>query len=165
MEELIRKFILFGTIGLANSLLDTAIWKTLIVLFKKNKMVNDVLRLFKLNIFSGAQVISFIFAVSSSFYLNSKYTWAMNPFESQYRAISYFVVSVCAWFATVLFINVLTSDKMIEKYESSFYKLKHELLFSKFLLEKFDYPLLIKLLSIFLSMVINFVGYNYLVFR
>ncbi len=160
-----QKFITFAIIGVFNAVLDTTIWKLLSKFFSTSQASLAILKTVKLNQYSGAQLFSFMVGLTSSFYLNSTFTWKSNTLESQTKFIMYIVVSVTAWFATVLFINFFTKDFFINKYNKIITKIEDNIHLTPFLKKLIEYPLLVKLASISLSMIINFFGYNYLVFR
>ena len=165
MSNLIIKFLTFGTIGLFNAVLDTTIWKILSTIFSKNHNFLSFLSKFKLNQYSGAQVFSFMISMCSSFYLNSTFTWKVNPLNSALTAILYLIVTIFSWLVTVIFINKFTAQKYVTKFEKIVTRIENKYNFNQYVKKILDYPLLVKLASIGLSMVINFVGYNYIVFR
>jgi putative flippase GtrA len=165
MPNLIIKFLTFGLIGLFNAILDTTIWKILSTIFSKNRSFLEFLAKFKLNQYSGAQVFSFMISMCSSFYLNSTFTWKVNPLNSYMTTMLYFLVTIFSWFVTVVFINYFTSSQYVLKFEKVVRKIENKYNLPKLVKKILDYPLVVKLASIGLSMVINFVGYNYIVFK
>jgi putative flippase GtrA len=165
MTDLLAKFLKFAIIGLLNAVLDTLIWKACSNQISKSPKLLKLLGNYNLNQYSGAQIISFVLALISSFYLNSTFTWRINPFDSATRGILYILVSLTAWAATVLFINIMTNDKHLERFNKIFHNLEDKYKLPKIIKEKLEYPLFIKLCSIIISMFINFIGYNFLVFR
>jgi putative flippase GtrA len=165
MTNLIIKFLTFGTIGLFNAVLDTTIWKILSTIFSNNRNFLELLAKFKLNQYSGAQVFSFMISMCSSFYLNSTFTWKVNPLNSVMTAFLYLVVTVTSWLVTVIFINYFTAKSYVLKFEKVVTRLENRYKLNNLVKKILDYPLVVKLASIGLSMIINFVGYNYIVFR
>lgn len=165
MTNLFIKFLTFGTIGLFNAVLDTTIWKILSTIFSKNRSFLEFLAKFKLNQYSGAQVFSFMVSVCSSFYLNSTFTWKVNPFNSAMTALLYLVVTVTSWFVTVLFINFYTAPPYVLKFEKVLKRLENKYKLNNTIKKILDYPLVVKIASIIIAMFINFIGYNYIVFR
>jgi putative flippase GtrA len=165
MPNLIIKFLTFGLIGLFNAVLDTTIWKILSTIFSKNRSFLEFLSKFKLNQYSGAQVFSFMISMCSSFYLNSTFTWKVNPLNSAMTTMLYFLVTIFSWFVTVVFINYFTSSQYVLKFEKVVRRIENKYNLPKLIKKILDYPLVVKLASIGLSMVINFVGYNYIVFK
>jgi putative flippase GtrA len=164
MTNLIFKFLTFATIGLFNAVLDTTIWKILSTIFSKNRSFLEFLAKFKLNQYSGAQVFSFMISMCSSFYLNSTFTWKVNPLNSMITTLLYFLVTICSWFATVVFINYFTANKYVTRFEKVVSRLENKYRLPSLVKKVLDYPLVVKLASIGVSMIINFVGYNYIVF-
>jgi putative flippase GtrA len=160
-----QKFLTFAIIGIINAILDTTIWKLLSTFFANSPKIKSRLNAFKLNEYSGAQVFSFIIALGSSFYLNSKYTWKLNPLESKTRFVLYILVSICAWVATVAYLNFFTKPVFLNKYNTMVAKVEDNFHLPPLVKKLIDYPLLVKISSIFVSMFINFFGYNYIVFR
>lgn len=159
------KLISFGVIGLFNAVLDTGIWKTLTIIFEKSPKIKEILSKIGLNIYSGAQIFSFAVAVLSSFILNSTFTWkAKNPFGSSKQIILYFAVSIFTWCLTILFLNMFTNNMFLSKYNKLVLKIENEHFMPSIIKKHVDYPLIIKVLSIGISMLSNFVGYNYIVF-
>lgn len=165
MNQLSITFLKFAIIGFSNSILDTLIWKYFSGIFFKNKKILDFLHRLKMNQYSGAQVISFSVSLVSSFFLNSYFTWKVSPLESTNRALLYVVVAVTAWSFTTFFINYLTKEKFLIKFNSIVEKFETRINLNQIAKKFLDYPLLVKVASILISMIINFVGYNYLVFR
>jgi putative flippase GtrA len=165
MPNLIIKFLTFGLIGLFNAVLDTTIWKILSTIFSKNRSFLEFLAKFRLNQYSGAQVFSFMISMCSSFYLNSTFTWKVNPLNSAMTTVLYFLVTIFSWFVTVVFINYFTSSQYVLKFEKVVSRLENKYNLPKLVKKVLDYPLVVKLASIGLSMVINFIGYNYIVFK
>jgi putative flippase GtrA len=165
MPTLIIKFLTFGLIGLFNAILDTTIWKILSTIFSKNRSFLEFLAKFKLNQYSGAQVFSFMISMCSSFYLNSTFTWKVNPLNSALTTMLYFLITIFSWFVTVVFINYFTSSQYVLKFEKVVKRIENKYNLPKLVKKILDYPLVVKLASIGLSMVINFVGYNYIVFK
>jgi putative flippase GtrA len=160
-----QKFITFAIIGIFNAILDTTIWKLLSSYFSRSNTIQSRLKSFNLNIYSGAQVFSFVIALGSSFYLNSKFTWRTNPLESKTRFVLYILVSIFAWIATVAYLNFFTKSAFLDKYNTLVAKIEDKYNLPQLIKKLIDYPLLVKISSIFVSMFINFFGYNYIVFR
>lgn len=158
MNQLTITFLKFAIIGFGNSILDTVIWKFFTGVFARNQKILNFLQKLKMNQYSGAQLISFFISLVSSFFLNSYFTWKVSPLESVNRALLYALVAITAWSVTTIFINYFTQEEYLVKFDNIIQGFKTKIIF-------FDYPLLIKIISILISMVINFVGYNYLVFR
>jgi putative flippase GtrA len=164
MSSFLFTFFKFALVGLFNSVLDTTLWKLISNwILTKPKLLNW-LQDRKLNAYSGAQVLSFMVALTSSFFMNSTFTWAKSPFESWGRAISYLVVSIITWTVTVFYINLLTNQKLTNTINPYFEKMNKNLNLSPKMAKILDYPLVVKISSIALSMMINFIGYQFFVF-
>ncbi|MGL4759294.1 MAG: GtrA family protein [Patescibacteria group bacterium] len=160
------KFLSFALIGLINSILDTTIWKILSNIFNKNQKITTFFKSIKLNNYSGAQIFAFIISVTSSFILNSTFTWKdSNPFSSPLKITLYFIVSIFTMILTVVFINFFTKDYFLVKFNKLISNYEERIHANSIIKKIVDYPLLVKLGSIALSMVSNYFGYNFVVFR
>jgi putative flippase GtrA len=164
MTSFLFTFFKFALVGLFNSILDTTLWKLISNWILTRPQLMAWLEKRKLNAYSGAQILSFIVALTSSFFMNSTFTWAKSPFESGARALSYLIVSLITWTVTVFYINLLTNQKLTNTINPYFEKINSNLNFGPKFSKILDYPLMVKISSIALSMIINFVGYQFFVF-
>lgn len=171
MNSFSLKFLSFVLIGLFNTFLDLIIWKFAVILIQKLPSNNsNFASAIKKNIYVYAQVFSFSIGLTSSFILNSTITWKQNG-ATLYTVIGFFVASIFTWLVCTYYIKILTSAKLIEKntktlenlFEISIYKIPY----LKKTMHKLtiDYPTIIKISSQLLSLALNFILYNYVIFR
>jgi putative flippase GtrA len=173
MENIFVKLISFGLIGAFNTVFDIVIWKSIVfyieALPESDKTQNIITQL-KKNIYLFAQIIAFILALSLSFILNSNITWARNN-TNYLTIINFFLVSIFTWLVCTTYLNFLTQPNLVTDYDGRLDKFYQKYIFKykilKLTIDKFeiDYPLLIKISSIGISLLFNFIGYNYIVFR
>jgi putative flippase GtrA len=152
-SELIR-FIVFGSIGLFNAILDIFIWKFLVKTFDSSKPITNFIQQIKLNNYSFAHTISFVITVISSYFLNKNLTWKDTISNDNLQSIKFFGVATISMILTTFFLNFLTTKKI------------EDLVLKTIPLDlvKKHYHIIAKLTTILLSMVTNYVGYKFFVF-
>lgn len=106
-----------------------------------------------LNKFSFAHGEAFIVANIGSYFLNRTFTFAGEPIEDTSRSIgAFFAVSAFSLVISVLLINFLTINQAVLSFSRT----------NKYL-EKY-WPTIAKFLSIFVTLITNFIGYKFLAF-
>jgi putative flippase GtrA len=170
---LIIKFLKFGAIGLFNTFVDVGLWKVFVnILSKDKKSIQKISKNTKtngLNIYVIASIFSYVISLASSYLLNSKFTWQKNlEGDTLFRFVFFslvtfsFVTAYIAFFTKPALLTwgnkivntiLLITDKSCGKNK----------IYQK-LITIVDYPLLIKVSSVGVSMVLNFTFYNLFVF-
>jgi putative flippase GtrA len=169
------QFLVFGLIGVWNTLFDLAVWKVLVAIFSLPRFTRKprppFMRLQRvgLNRYSVAQAISFILANTVSFFLNRSITFNQSQSDYQPQAlVRFFIVSLTALCVSVLLINFLTKNSKVLKFVSNlnfWEKLKTvRPFFAAKLINQLDWPLVAKLITVIFTLVINFIGYKFWVF-
>jgi putative flippase GtrA len=154
MSSEVIRFVIFGSIGLFNAILDIFIWKFLVKTFNSSKPITSFVQQIKLNNYSFAHTISFIITVISSYFLNKNLTWKDTISNDSLQSIKFFGVATFSMFLTTIFLNFLTGKKIEEFVLKTF----------PFDFVKQHYHIIAKLTTILLSMVTNYTGYKLFVF-
>ena len=144
------QFFLFALIGVFNTAFDFLLWRFLV------KIINLEINIFKLklNKYSISQVLSYSCVTVFSYNLNKIFT-----FKSEGNFFSFLVVNFVAMVFSTLIINFLTQHK------SDILKSRIVLYFDRFipLLDK-NFLSFVKISVVFITMLISFFGYKFLVF-
>jgi putative flippase GtrA len=148
----VQTFIIFVVIAVARTLLDIAFWQYLVWIFKDNNPLVKLSLKYNLNKYALAQVISFLVASVISYYSNKFITFKDNAADSLSLIGKFLAISVFALVLSVWLIEFLTSNKKILK------------LVQRYPLINRFWPLLCKLITIFVTLVINYFGQRYWVF-
>ena len=153
MTQELQQLLKFILVAIFRTLLDILIWHFLVLLIKNRKKVLEFFNKYKLNEFAIAQVFAFIISVIISYYINKVFVFTAQNNDQEFSTlIKFFGISLISFFASTWIINFLTSNPRI-------------LNFSKInpLLQK-NWPLLAKIATIGITLVINYLGYYFLVF-
>jgi putative flippase GtrA len=154
MNELIR-IAIFVAVGVWNTVFDFIIFYILISVFAKLKWPKS----FPLNPPAVAHVISFIIANSVSYILNSRFTFSDS---SQSRGFGlYFAVSLFSLTVSTGVIQLLNSPTSKTKLQN----LLAKVLPDKLVKDDKKWTLMTKLIATAFSMVSNFLGYKFIVFK
>lgn len=147
-----KTFILFFVVAVIRTLLDLALWQFLVYLLERNKeLLDSLLQRTKLNQYAIAQVIAFIVSVIISYASNRNIFGGDSSFT--YQVTTFIIVAVVALVASVWTIEVLTTNtKILKKVED--YKLINK-----------HWPMIAKIASSVITLVINYLGYRFIVFR
>ena len=152
-SELIR-FIIFGSIGLFNAILDIFIWRFLVKTFDSSSTFTSSIKKLKLNNYSFSHTISFVITVISSYFFNKNLTWKDTISSDNLQSIKFFGVATISMILTTIFLNFLTGKNIetwiLKTFPFEFVK-KH-------------YHIIAKLTTIGLSMITNYLGYKFFVF-
>jgi putative flippase GtrA len=150
--EVYRLFI-FVVLAGVRTLLELGLWKFLVVIGEKSEKITSFLSLIRLNIYAFSHGVSFIASVIASYFLNRYITFSdTNQLTNPELVTKFVVVSVITLVISVWLINFLTSEKFIlEKVKLFDLVNKH-------------WPLLAKIGTIGVTMLINYFGYRWFVF-
>jgi len=148
------RFLVFALIGLFNTLFDTILWRFFVWRLEKYPAtISYIHKNFKLNQYAFAQVISFALSATSSYFLNKFFTFSDASKTSDFTQIfRFFSVTFLSLGISVLIINLLTETNWILKFT-------HKISF----VDK-HWPIIAKLLTVGVTMIVNFVGYRLFVF-
>ncbi len=150
--EIYRLFI-FTVLAGVRTLLELILWKGLVLGLEKSEKIQGWLKIIKLNIYAFSHCISFIASVLASYYLNRYVTFSDTNQLTNPQVVSKFIaVSLVTLILSVWLINFLTSNKRILN-EVKKYKLVNK-----------HWPLLAKIGTIGVTMLINYFGYRWFVF-
>lgn len=150
--EVYRLFI-FTVLAGVRTLLELGLWKFLVVIGEKSEKITKLLSIIRLNIYAFSHGVSFIASVIASYFLNRYITFSdTNQLTNPALVTKFVVVSVITLIISVWLINFLTSEKFIlEKVKLFDLVNKH-------------WPLLAKIATIGVTMLINYFGYRWFVF-
>jgi putative flippase GtrA len=152
MDPEIIRFITFSVIAVIRTALDVLIWQLLVFFFQEDSIFVKIAKVFRINRFAAAQAIAFIISVLVSYFANKEITYRDRE-TTNYSIIVFTIISIISFFASIWVINLLTSNRRALEFSR-----RHPLL------EKF-WPLTAKLLTIFITVVINYTGYTLFVFN
>lgn len=164
MPSEITRFVIFGFIGLFNSVLDIFIWRLLVRFFDKRKQLAKLIHSIKLNNYSFAHTISFVITVISSYILNHAFTFADSLKTDSLQIFKFFGVAVTSWVITTLVLNYLTSNKKIAILVNKLSVFEQSITNRNTSLILNQWPTIAKVLTIAVSMVTNYIGYKIFVF-
>ncbi len=145
------RFLIFGTIGFFNAILDTAIWKTLVSILQKNPEIIKKFHKFHFNEYSFSHAFSFIISAISSYFLNKNLTFGDSLKNDTWQVFRFFTVASFSWVLTTIFLNFLTETSFILNIPKPKIIAQH-------------WPLFAKIMTIAVSMITNFIGYKLFVF-
>jgi putative flippase GtrA len=152
------QFFKVGAVGVVNTLFDLLIWRTLSNFLEKRNV-----KLPFVNNYVFAHTISFIFALFLSFYLNKTFAFGDSS-KYEGKTFSLFVIiSVGSWLmGTVLFTRLTAKDvipKVHNYIKTRIISLQQQELFIS------NWPLVAKILVTLVTLISNYFGYKFLVFR
>lgn len=145
------QFLIFGTIGFLNAILNVLIWKALVmVITNKSHIIPEFFYKYR---YTFSHTISFFITVITSYVPNKLYAFDAANSQDELQILKFMCVAVFSWVVTTVFIAFFTQNHYLDRF-TSVWKKKYFV----------NYPLCIKILSILISMVTNFLGYKFLVF-
>jgi putative flippase GtrA len=153
LTQEIQRLLKFIIISVFRTLLDILIWQFLVFLQKDKKKTFSFFAKLNLNKFAIAQVFAFIISVFLSYFLNKIFVFQTDNNQQEVSTLFKFIfVSLVSFFVSTWFINFLTSDlKMLKLSKIHPFIEKH-------------WPLLSKIFTIGITLIINYSGYYFLVF-
>jgi putative flippase GtrA len=168
------QFVVFGLIGVWNTIFDIVVWKVVVIILERaarNRTTKNwlLVRLnnLGLNRYSFAQGVSFVAANTLSYFLNRYITFRDSIGGNNPAAIlRFFTVSLFALIISVLLINFLTKNQRILNYSNSL-SIRISKIVSRlpdWILKLIDWPRVAKVITIAITLLINFVGYKFWVF-
>jgi putative flippase GtrA len=159
MNNELFRVLIFGTIGIWNTLFDLTIFVTFLNTLGKLPFWKTS----KIKAATAFHICSFLIANLVSYILNSNFTFK----SGQSRGfLPYFIVTLVALGASSLFIQYFNQPK----FQTLFHNLivaklpKNLLLLKKFKIDDKSWAIILKLSSVLISMIINYLGYRNLVF-
>lgn len=154
MNEILRLAI-YVAVGIWNTVFDYIIFYIILSIFSKLKWP----KWSPLNPPAVAHLISFIIANSVSYFLNSRFTFSDS---TQSRGFGlYFLVSVFSLAISTAAIQILNSPQTKTRLQQIVLKI----IPNKFIKEDKNWALMTKLVGSAISMVTNFLGYKFIVFK
>ena len=148
------RFLIFVLVGIFNTLLDTILWRFFVWRLEKYPTtISYIHKNFKLNQYAFAQVISFCISAITSFFLNKFFTFSDASKTSDFTQVfRFFLITFLSLGISVTLINFLTETNWILKFT-------HKISF----VDK-HWLIIAKLLTVGVTMIVNFVGYRLFVF-
>ncbi len=154
MNELVRLSI-YVAVGVWNTVFDYIIFYIILSIFSKFKWP----KWSPLNAPAVAHMISFIIANSVSYFLNSNFTFS-DTSESRGFGL-YFLVSLFSLAISTTAIQILNSKQI----KITLQEIVCKIIPAKFVKDDKNWALMTKLVGSAISMVTNFLGYRFIVFR
>lgn len=149
----IQVFVVFVIIAVLRTLLDIALWQLLVWLFKEKSAIVRFFAKFNLNRFALAQALSFLVSSAVSYFSNKEIAFNNTDPDSVELVLKFGIVTGVGLIASVLAIEILTSNKKILS------------IVNKYPLAKKYWPLLAKLITVGVTLVINYLGLRLWVFK
>ncbi len=157
----LTQFLIFGTIGFVNAILNVVIWKGLVAIITQNThhkihktdKISAHPNFFYKYRYTLSHTISFFITVVTSYIPNKLYAFDASNSQDDLQLLKFMCVAVFSWVVTTIFIAFFTQNYHLERFTP---------IWKKYYLP--SYPVSIKILSIAISMVTNFLGYKFLVF-
>jgi len=152
LDQELWKFIKFILIAVVRTALDILIWRYLVNLLQPESFLVKKVAKLKLNRYALAQVFAFIISLFISYLANSILVFEDGNRSRFSELISYISVSVISFLSSTFYINFITSNKYILKKIEAFTVIKNH------------WPILAKIQTVAITVLINFTGYNFFVF-
>jgi len=154
-NPLLQEIVIFSLLAVIRTfVVDIVGWRLLVFWMERNPWSWEYVTKIKLNVYSYSHGIAFVVSSIASYLLNRFITFDASSVDSETRVfVEFMSVSIFTLVVSVIIINVLTSNKLILR------------LSQKFPIIKDYWPMTAKLITIALTMVINFTGYKFLVFN
>jgi putative flippase GtrA len=149
----VYRLMVFAVLAGVRTILELFLWKGLVIIGEKSEKIQSLLGFIKLNIYAASHGVSFIASVLASYFLNRYITFSdTNQLTNPELVFKFTFVSIITLIISVWLINFLTSEKFILE------KVKLFNLINK------HWPLLAKIATIGVTMLINYFGYRWFVF-
>jgi putative flippase GtrA len=150
----LTRFLIFSVLAAVRTLLELVLWRWLVKVFEQSPAALSKIKRIKLNQYSFAHAMSFIASVVASYFLNYYITFGDTDETSNPLLLAKFVlISLLTLGISVLVINVLTTNRWILAQSKKIGVINQH------------WPLLAKLITILVTMVINYLGYKLWVFE
>ena len=144
----------FVVLAVARTVLDILIWQVLVSILPE-KLISKSHSVLKLNRYGLAHSIAFIISIIISYYTNMWLVFEQTDNENTVAGIFKFtVVSLIAFFASTLLMNFTTENPKILENVQKMPKIIKE-----------HWPLLMKIFTTLVTLVINYGGYSLFVFN
>ncbi|NJK71409.1 MAG: hypothetical protein HC932_04125 [Thermales bacterium] len=141
------RFLVFGIIGIWNTLFDLGLfWSGMTILSKIG--IKETQKLAPI-----ANIFSFLTSNIVSYYLNSNFTWKDSSNSKGF--LPYLIVTLISLAVSTILISFFTKPKYFDIFQKSY---------KTFSINQKQYALIIKLLTVGISLFINFFGYQTFVF-
>ena len=152
IDSEINTFIIFVVIAVIRTILDVALWQILVWWLQEKSKIVIFFSKFNLNRFAIAQALSFVVASIISYFSNKEIAFSNSEPDSVFLVSKFLVVTVAGLLASVWAIEVLTTNGRILK------------IVKKFPLINKYWPLCAKLITVGITLVINYIGLRFWVF-
>lgn len=162
------QFLIFGVIGAWNTFFDFALFWIFLNLGKKTptKIKSKIKKIKTTQNFihtpTIAHLFSFTIANIVSFYLNTHFTFRDGKTNPSF--LSYFLVTLFSLGISTLLIQLFTDDFYYKKFEKKFLTKIPEKIREKIDFDEKKWALLVKLGTVAVTLITNFVGYKFFVF-
>jgi putative flippase GtrA len=152
MNSEIRSFVIFFVLAVIRTIIDLILWRILVWVFQEDSWWVKLSKKFGLNRYALAQALSFVVSAVISYFSNKEYAFGNTQPDSLWLYFKFGVVTTAGLLASVWTIEFLTTNKFIlEKIKP--YKLLQD-----------HWPLLAKLCTVAVTLVINYFGMRLWVF-
>jgi len=151
-ESELLTFIIFVLVAIVRTIIDVVLWQILVWILNDNSPIVRFFKRFNLNEYAIAQAISFLVSAVISYVSNKEITFSNSEPDSLELIVRFSVVTGIGLVASVWAIEFLTTFprilKKVHKYP---------------LIEKY-WPLIAKLVTVGITLVINYIGLRFWVF-
>jgi|694.fasta_scaffold26453_4 putative flippase GtrA len=148
----IRSFVIFVILAVIRTIIDLILWRFLVWVFQEDSLWVKISQRFGLNRYALAQALSFVVSAIISYVSNKEYAFESTQADSLWLYFKFGVVTGLGLLSSVWVIEFLTTNNYILA------KIKPYPIIQK------HWPLLAKLATIFVTLVINYFGMRFWVF-
>lgn len=153
LTQELRVFAIFVILAVIRTILDIVLWQGLVLLLKEKSKIVVFFSKFNLNRFAIAQALSFLVSSAVSYFSNKEIAFSDSQPDSVWLITKFGIVTGIGLVASVWAIEILTSNPRILK------------IVDKYPLAKKHWPLIAKLMTIGITLVINYTGMRFWVFN
>jgi putative flippase GtrA len=161
----VSRLIAFSSIGVFNTLFDIFLWKLLLYFTQDVARIKSIKLLsFEISIEAVCHAVSYLLSIFVSYYLNTLFTFSDAKNSNSNSVIIYFLVSIFSLLCTTLLLNLMFRNKTISKIRQHLIYFENTKFKNSKMIKNY-WPLFCKVVVTLVSLIINYVGYKYLVFN
>jgi len=163
-SPIIAEFLVFTILAIIRTVvLDIVLWRWLVSWMERNPWTWEYVKPFGLNVYAYSHAIMFIVSGSASYVLNRYITFRSPEVNNEVAsAVTFFSINIITLVLSVFFLNWLTSSIYLKQTVSKLWFIRSHAFMRDMLLG--HWPLISKIITIGVIMVLNYLGYRYLVF-
>lgn len=148
----IRTFFIFVVLAIIRTILDIGLWRLLVAVFQEKYVQVSIMDRLGINHYGLAQAVSFIVSAAISYYANKELAFQNYANDSLELVLKFIFVTTLGLVASVWVIDYLTENEKIINFIKPYNILYNH------------WPLIAKLLTVGVTLVINYGGMRFWVF-